>query len=213
MKREEIIVQPAQDAHTLLLINGEDGIYDSSMYAHAITNQNVTIQDNSMYFGGNAMLNTDIGDKKITNGVFTFECWVKLANTQKQYKAIADFCNHSTMYFDASDSYYGTLILINGQYSWQSRESIMYNWSVLLTTSWQHFAIVGMGNQNRFYINGQMQTGGYFDTCINNLNMANGKVRIGNINLSGYTRYFRGWMKNIRLSNVARYTQNFPITM
>lgn len=39
--------------------------------------------------------------------------------------------------------------------------------------------------------------------------MGNGKIRFDNIALSGTSRYFRGYMRNIKLSNVARYTGNF----
>ena len=207
MKREELNRQ-SYDDHTLLLINGEDGIYDSSQYEHSISNTNVIISDNSMYFNGSAMLNTDIGDLRITNGVFTLEMWVKLANTAKQYKCIADFCNHSTMYFDASDNRDGTLVLINGAGSWQSTASQMSNYSVILTTNWQHIAIVGEGGHNYFYLNGTRVTGGKFDTCTNNMNMANGKIRFGNIVLN-MSRYFKGWMKHIGLYNIAKYTSNF----
>ncbi len=208
MKREEIL-RTSIETPPILYITGEADIYDSSQYNHPITNTNVTIQDNSMYFNGSAMLNTDISDLKITNGIFTLEMWVKLENTAKQYKCIADFCNHSTMYFDASDNRDGTLILINGAGSWLSTASQMSNYNVILTTSWQHVAIVGEGGHNYFYINGNKVTGNKFDTCTNNMNMANGKIRFGNINYSNLSRYFKGWMKHIKLYNVAKYTSNF----
>lgn len=207
MKREETL-RTSIETTPILYITGEDGIYDSSQYGHTISNTNVIISDNSMYFNGSAMLNTDIGDLRITNGVFTLEMWVKLANTAKQYKCIADFCNHSTMYFDASDNRDGTLVLINGAGSWQSTASQMSNYSVILTTNWQHIAIVGEGGHNYFYLNGQKVTGSLFDTCTNNMNMANGKIRFGNIALN-MSRYFKGWMKHIGLYNIAKYTSNF----
>ena len=207
MKREHKIEK--NETQPLLIISGEDGIYDSSPYNHVIINTNVTTQDSSMYFNGSAMLNIDIGDLKITDGIFTLEMWLKLENTTKQYKCIADFCNHSTMYFDASDNRDGTLIIINGAASWLASGSMMRNGTVILTTNWQHVAIVGYGGQNRLFINGIMQTGGYFDTCTNNMNMDNGKIRFGNINYSNLSRYFKGWMKHIKLYNIAKYTSNF----
>lgn len=215
MKREhDKISQTGPDEHTLLLLTGDDFV-DHSIYNHSVTNTNVTLSNTckynkSFYFGGNAKLNTNIGDRKITDGVFTLEMWLKLDNTSKQYKCVADFCNHSTMYFDASDNRDGTYVLMNGAASWQAIGSFMRNGSVIFNTDWNHVAITGNDNgHNYFYLNGQKVTSGYFLSCTNIMHMANGLIQFGNINYSNLSRYFRGYMEEIRLSNIVRYTDNF----
>ncbi len=215
MKREhDKISQTGPDEHTLLLLTGDDFV-DHSIYQHSVTNTNVTLSNTckynkSFYFGGNAKLNTNIGDRKITDGVFTLEMWLKLDNTSKQYKCVADFCNHSTMYFDASDNRDGTLVIMNGAASWQALGSSMYDRSVIFNTDWNHAAITGNDNgHNYFYLNGQKVTSGYFLSSTNIMHMANGLIQFGNINYGNLSRYFRGYMEEIRLSNIVRYTDNF----
>lgn len=48
-----------------------------------------------------------------------------------------------------------------------------------------------------------------FLSCTNIMHMANGLIQFGNINYSNLSRYFRGYMEEIRLSNIVRYTDNF----
>lgn len=213
MSRRHIITESRTDLSTILLIQGETEISDSSVYHHTIANTGVMIQDNSMYFDGSSMLNVNIGDLKITDGVFTLEMWLKLANVNKSYKCVVDLCDHQVLYFDASDNRDGTLVLVGGRASWQANGSYLMSAdkNVFLSTQWQHVAIVGDGTKNRIFVNGILKTGYHFDNCTNLLNMGNGKIRFGNIALN-MSRYYRGWMKHIRLSNVARYTGNFDVT-
>lgn len=206
------------DEYTLLLLTGDDFV-DHSMYGNTVTNTNVTLSDTtkkyakSYYFGGSAKLNVNIGNKKITDGVFTLEMWVNLSNVNKAYKCIADFCNHSTMYFDASDNRDGTVVIMNGAASWQASGSYMCNSSrsvIFTANTWHHVAIVGNDNgHNYLYLDGVKQTDGTFSSCTNVMHMANGLIQFGNINYGNLSRYFKGYMEEIRLSNIVRYTDNF----
>lgn len=214
MRREhDKISQTGPDEHTLLLLTGDDFV-DHSIYQHTINNSGVTLSTESKYgvsyrFNGSAMLNVDIGDKRITDGVFTLEMWLKLDNTLKQYKCVADFCGHDNFYFDAADSRDGTLILIFTAPNWFPSNGWAHDGSVWLTTSWQHVAIVGDGTHNYIYHNGLRKTGTYYDAFARQLTMKNGKIRIGNIEYQNLSRYFKGYMEEIRLSNIVRYTDNF----
>lgn len=210
-------VSNGPDEHTLLLLTGDD-FTDHSIYGHTVTNSGVTLNSSDAkyqscyYFNGAAKMNTNIGDRKITDGKFTLEMWVKLSDTSKSYKCISDFCDHSTFYFDASDNRDGTLILMKGAAGWQANGSYIYPSSraVLLSTTWMHVAVVGNDNgHNYLYINGIKQTGNYFESCTNVMTMANGKIQFGNIAISGYSRYLKGYLEEIRFSNVVRYTNNF----
>jgi len=219
MRREhDKISQTGPDEHTLLLLTGDDFV-DHSLYNHSVTNTNVTLSDTckynkSFYFGGNAKLNTDIGDKKITDGKFTLEMWLNLQSTSG-YKCVADFCNHSTMYFDAADSRDGTLVLMNGSASWQAAGSYMCQGigqrvTIFNTNNWHHVAIVGNDNGHDWlYLDGVKLTSGAWSYGTNVMNMANGKIQFGNINYGNLSRYFQGYMEEIRLSNIVRYTDNF----
>lgn len=106
----------------------------------------------------------------------------------------------------------GTLVLMNGAASWQANGSYLMDYrgkSVLFATTWKHVAIVGNDNgHNYMYIDGVKKTGDGFETCTNLMSMANGKIKFGNIALN-MNRFFRGYMEEIRLSNVVRYTDNF----
>lgn len=218
MKRGHVIPgQSGPDEHTLLFLTGDDFV-DHSMYGHTVTNSGVTLSTANAHFSscycfnGSSIMNTDLGSRKITNGTFTLEMWVRLENTTKSYKCIADFCDHSTLYFDASDNRDGTLVLMNGAASWQANGSYLMDYrgkSVLFATTWKHVAIVGNDNgHNYMYIDGVKKTGDGFETCTNLMSMANGKIKFGNIALN-MNRFFRGYMEEIRLSNVVRYTDNF----
>lgn len=216
-KQHKKSIEPCPDEHTLLLLTGDDFI-DHSIYNHTVTSTNVTLSDTckynkSYYFGGNAKLNTDIGDKKIIDGIFTLEMWLRLNNVSKSYKAVADFSNHQTMYFDASDNRDGTLVLINGVASWLSSGSYMYNSDravIFTANTWHHVAIVGNDNgHNWLYLDGQKLTNPNWSSCTNIMTMANGKIQFGNINYGNLSRYFQGYMEEIRLSNIVRYTDNF----
>lgn len=214
MRKEYNINQEQIDTHTLFQCNG-DSLIDSSPYHRNITNYGVTVSDSgkfgkSLRFGGNGKFQIDLGDDKITDGVFTFECWIKLDNTSKSYKCIWDCCNHSIFYFDASDNRDGTLVLIAGAAAWQQPASMMKDGSVLFSaTDYVHVAIVGDGVRNKLYINGVEKTTSGWTGCTNKLNMTNGLITFGNINLSGLNRPLLGNLEEIRISNVARYTENF----
>lgn len=215
MRRDHNVPPNVIDADTLLLLHGNEFIDASSIGASVSNVGGVEIVSNG-YFdkafywsdSRSGFIQCDIGtSNKITNKIWTLDLWVKLTNVTKNYKVISDFCNHGVMYFEASDARDGTMVLMGGDdQNWNVNGKLWPNaLSVDFTVNeWTHIAIVADGTTNYYFKNGVLRHSTPLPMVMNN-----GLVRFGNIALAGYYRYFRGYMSEIRLSKVARWTENF----
>jgi hypothetical protein len=230
MRREFNKIESVGDPNTLLLLHG-DSFSDSSIFGASVTNVGgVEIVsggkfDKAFFWatsggGYRGWIDCDFGsNNRILNGVFTLDLWVKPTNIQKTYKVICDFCDHYTLYYDMSEPNKYTLVDFgNGSTSnWNNGVKDMWgiggnlsacNFSVNV---WTHVAIVGEGSTIKYYKNGIQQVCHTPSSGIVNymMSMPNGKIRIGNIAYPGLYRNFRGFLSEIRFSNVARWTSNF----
>ena len=215
MRRDHNKVPTAVDANTLLLLHGNEFV-DASLVGASVSNVGgVEIVSNgyfdkAFYWGNstNGYIQCDIGtSNKITNKIWTLDLWLKPTSSNLGYKVVADFCNHSIMYFDIADNRDGTMAIMGGGgQNWNVNGKLWPNpyYVDFTVNEWVHIAIVADGTTNYYFKNGILRHSTPLPMVMNN-----GLVRFGNIALAGYSRYFRGYMSEIRLSKVARWTANF----
>lgn len=190
------------DVNTLLLLHGED-LTDASQYARVLTNSGVTVSDaqskfggKSLYFNGsNAYLKTAC---LITgNQPFTIDCWAYPTavrnNTVWSHggtNAVAVTGGGVELYGAGTLIYYCSGFLVQG--------------GSYTANKWHHVAIVGDGTNITLYLNGVSigtYSGGY--------NFATYEEIIG-ANASAYGQEnFQGYIDELRISNIARWTSNF----
>ena len=135
-------------------------------------------------------------------GDFTIEMWIyrndansfvvygsRPPSTQGMYPVI--YCEGATLYFNANSSN-----LING--------------GTLAAGQWYHIAVSRAAAQTRLFVNGVRQGATYADT--NSYLCAANRPLIGTNDYSTGTDYkFNGYIENLRISRVGRYTANFTV--
>lgn len=216
MRRDHNVNPSIIDNDTLLLFHGDSFSNQSALTGVSVTNVGGVESVSGGYFdkawywsnSRSGYIQVDMGTvNKITNKIWTLDLWMKPTDIRKTCKCVADFCNHSIMYFDAADSRDGTMALMGGAgQNWNNNGKL---WPApyladFTVNEWVHIAIVADGETNYYFKNGVLRHSTPLPMVMNN-----GLVRFGNIALSGYSRYFRGYMSEIRLSKVARWTENF----
>ena len=200
---------PGIDENTLLIIHGNE-IKDSSKYGKTITNNNVTVNTattkfgkGSLYFNGsNSSLNLQAyEDLKFGSSNFTVDWWeyrsrnagsvFNISYAGVGYGFLATHSNGTLLYAASAEN---TWDLFNGV--------IAFSPSV---NQWVHWAIVRNGSQWRTYKNGVKFWEGTNSKPLNTSSIA-GTV-IGSQALG--TDFFQGYIEEFRISNVARWTDNF----
>lgn len=190
------------DVNTLLLLHGED-LTDASQYARVLTNSGVTVSDAQSKFGGkslhfngsNAYLKTAC---LITgNQPFTIDCWAYPTAVRNNTVWSHGGTNAAAVKGGGVELYgAGTLIYYCSGFLVQGGS--------YTADKWHHVAIVGDGTNITLYLNGVsigIYTGGY--------NFATYEEIIG-ANASAYGQEnFQGYIDELRISNVARWTGNF----
>lgn len=194
------------DPNTLLLLHGEE-IVDSSLYNVNLTNLGVfTSADQkkfgskSLYFNGSSALlfpHTTIvyGDKD-----FTIDWWEYCTD-------VNGMTRYSTMYDGNSGmsvGYSGTGLYMARSFAWDMLAIEKTAFSVTLN-EWVHWALVRNGNSVKTYRNGKEFTSATVSGAVQAVtsNMCVGAHGGGNY------QYFKGYIDEFRISNIARWTANF----
>lgn len=198
-------VPAEKDEHTLLLLHCDD-YSDSSMYgielmdksAQASTEQS-KFGGKSMYFNGSTRLSIDDVSARIFDfgtGDFTVEAWIypeEISTDNFIFSGSADgsfFFGRQTGNFNLGIGRTGVL--------WDSVAPVP-----MQANTWSHVAAVRSKGQVSLYVNGN-QTGPLANT--NAYSMAGFIACIGS---QGTNYYYKGYMDEIRVSNVARWTESF----
>ena len=208
------------DSNTLLLLhmdgtNGGTSFSDSSSNARTITNvgSTTTSSTQSMFGGTSGSFNGSSQCLSIPNsadwnisGDFTLEAWVYVTSMATNC-AIIDRTG-STYY---SLNYFITTagkLRLNSSPDGSSNTTIDSTGTVSLNT-WTHVAAVRSGSTITHYIGGTASgTGTFGSTYYNNATeldigaRANGGV--------GRDSFFNGYIDELRISKIARWTANFP---
>lgn len=197
---------PAEkDEHTLLLLHCDD-YSDRSMYGIELMDKSAQVSTDqskfggkSMYFNGSTRLSIDDVSARIFDfgtGDFTVEAWIypeEISTDNFIFSGSADgsfFFGRQTGNFNLGIGRTGVL--------WDSVAPVP-----MQANTWSHVAAVRSKGQVSLYVNGN-QTGPLANT--NAYSMAGFIACIGS---QGTNYYYKGYMDEIRVSNVARWTESF----
>ena len=211
---EKYFVDPQSNEineNTLLLLHGED-FFDSSLYKVPITNNDVAISKEqskfgrqSLYFNGNAILKIPQTAIPLKQNNFTIDWW--------EYCCQSSCGTRISTAFTPGQSYGGLLIGYQGGTVYASTE-INNGWNLISSVSmlsvtvnqWVHWALVRNGSKFLSFKNGQK----FAET---NLNGSIAYNELYDIAIGGYREqdpsYFYGYIDELRISNIARWTTNF----
>lgn len=199
---------PEPDAHTLLLLHGEV-LSDSSMYNRSLKNENVSISSENSKFGGSSFYFNGSSRILIPEPInfgssdFTIEWWEYCSTNDR-----TRFCSVYTTGTNAGGlliGYMGTTVYAASSLSgWD-----IITGKAMITTSlnlWTHWAFVRHGETLTSYKNGakhssvSMKGSLYYDEKY--------PMVVGDYRLKD-SHPFLGYMDEIRISDVARWTEDF----
>lgn len=207
--RRSVPMVREHDENTLLLLHGED-LTDSSMYEKSIENQGVSISSNqskfgkkSLYFNGNSRLlipeAVDFG-----SGDFTIDWWEWCVSGGSRFSSV--YATGSNIYGGILLGYEGDSTYISAALSdgWKiARDIVMMS---VTSSSWVHWAFVKEASFLKSYRNGSLFAMITVNAPIyysETFPMAVGGYRVS------YPDPFCGYIEEFRISNVARWTENF----
>ncbi len=199
------------DPNTLLLLHGED-LTDVSQYAQVLTSSGVTVSDvqskfggKSLYFNGSAYLRLADIDILPDNGDFTVDWW--------EYRTASS--EGSVVFHQPVKAKDGTGTIFGYGYSGQVNAYIgntSGSFNIVPQTSmgaevlnqWVHRAAVRSGNRFLLFANGVLQ-----NTVTSSAALArNITPYIGRYDSGSYL-YYKGYLDELRISDVARWTTDF----
>ncbi|MCI5679664.1 MAG: LamG domain-containing protein [Bacteroidales bacterium] len=216
--REETTFEPVQveegglDDTTLLLLHGES-LEDSSNYKRALANINISpvtvdksINEKVLSFGSGKKVYTENGSfMDLGTGDFTIE-WREyvLSTTPNPGQVLAMSDINTTRYFNLEYYPNGKVIL------YVSGETVTTSFDLgsFEVGKWVHRALVRCNGKMAFYKDGTKQTeASYTDSFPY---YSGSKITFGSSYGSGQaSRWFDGYMEEIRISNVARWAEDF----
>ena len=192
----------SEDENTLLLLHG-DSLSESSMYDKTITNYGVVVSSvqskfggKSLYFNGASRLAMDGSIFNFGSGDFTVEAWIYLP------KAITGDCflfsggANSALFFGFNSS--GQIGIGRAGVAWD--QATAHSLSI---NAWNHVAVCRKSGVVYFFKNGVLLGRG---ANTNSYSMQGGQAFVGS---QGSAYYFSGYIDELRVSNVARWTENF----
>jgi len=204
------------DANTLLLLHcdGTDAsttFTDSSASARTVTAVgNAQIDTAQSKFDGGSGLFDGTGDYLsvpdsadwLQASAHTWECWFRTSVVTGIRTIIGQA---------ASDGNHQSIISLDGtEVRWDYYETGAYRWQLLGGTiavnTWYHIAAVKNGSSQVLYLDGVS-----VDSAASTFTMLNiaAPLLIGYNNYAPVPRYWNGWIDEVRISNIARWTTGF----
>lgn len=197
------------DANTLFLLHGED-LTDSSPYGVSVTNNGVSVSDAQSKFGGKSLyFNGSTAELTIKSDVFNFgsgnftvDWWEYCTgNSATRFSlSINGGCgglcagasgDTNKLYIGSTGSSWD---LVNGADAF----SVTKN-------TWVHWAVVRNGTSIKTYRNGTL----YWSGTISGSIYWNAAGLVVGSFLYDSSHYFGGYIDEFRVSNIARWTENF----
>lgn len=198
--------------NTQFLLNGTNAaIYDQTAKNDIQTLGSAQLSTTQSKFGGSSMYFNGSTDYLLTmpgqmssfgTGDFTIEHWVNFTSTTSYINTISD-----NTYFTTSNNW-----IFMWNYAGAGRLSFWINNGVVCSTTnaynngaWHHVAVVRYNGVITIYVDGVADgtASGYGSTVVGN---TSGFI-IGNQN--GTSRYWNGYIDELRITRYARYTANF----
>lgn len=217
-------VQAFSDVNDMLLIHSNEtssssSFVDSSNTGHTITaNGNASHQTSQAKFGSSSIAFDGNGDYLTVanssdfifgNGNFTIDFWVRLSSISSEMGLLghgSSSSNRWSLLFDPNGTQTDQLkfsVKINGT----GYSNFVYCSPAVNT--WYHVAVVRSGNSILFFINGTLQGTSSFSQT---LPSPSSSLLIGsyyNSSFSVSSSSLNGYMDEVRISNIARWTASF----
>lgn len=192
--------------HTLLLLHGET-LTDASNNHVPLTNNGVTVSSaqskfggKSLYFNGASNILYDSSKTHLDKlSSFTIDWWEFCENG-----AASRFSNSWNQWGSLLIGYLGTGIYAGSEFgAW----SLIANANMISVTlgQWVHWAFVKDGNVAKLYRNGKLFASAGMS---GNVWAGGGQATIGGY-YTGSPDYFRGYIDEFRISDIARWTSDF----
>ena len=144
----------------------------------------------------------DSDDWNFGTGAFTVEAWVMFRSAPGNQAIVTHHTDGSNYWHLRYDGTGLRFAIANGG---SVVVDVTSTWTPLPYV-WYHVAVSRSGNDFKLWLNGKQL--GSTVTDADGTNNYTGDVRIG-LGEGASTNYFNGWMKEIRISNSARYTADF----
>lgn len=199
------------DVKTLLLLHGED-LTDASQYARVLTNSGVTVSDaqskfggKSLYFNGSAYLTISDINLLPATGDFTVDWWeYRTASSEGSvvfHQPVKAKDGTGTIfgygYQNAVNVYMGN---VSGSFNIAGQTSM----GAEVLNQWVHRAVVRSGSTFYLFADGALQ-----NTITSSAALArNVTPYIGRYDSGNYL-YYKGYINEFRVSEGARWTENF----
>lgn len=213
-ERRRSLLADKKNYKTCLLCHAED-FTDSSNYKHILTNNNVTLNTQYKKFGNSSFHfsgsnNLYVSPSKtfnFKNGDWTFDAWV-----------YPKYQHNDSFFFSGATT--GSLFIglnVSNEYlnfgigragiAWDNTYSLGIRNSTYLNNNsqWYHLAVVKSSNKVYFFVNGQLKS---TQDNIQSYSVIGDECNIG---CQGPAYYFSGYIDELRISNIARWTSNFSV--
>lgn len=191
-------VQGVADKNTLLLMHCED-FSDSSSYSKQIVNNGATVSatgkfSNSIQIQNQNVVKINDGILDLNSGQYTIEFWFNIPDIYTSHTIL------SGGVYDALKIEVDPSSNINMMYNGR----IAYSLGAVSENEWHHFAMCCNNSSLSFYLDGKniknMQRPSVY---------ANNVFYVGNISDNDTNTPLRGYIDEIRFSNVLRFTEEF----
>ncbi len=212
---DSIAQADGNDSNTILLIqsdttNGSTTFTDSSSSSNTITPtgevQHSTAQS---YFGGSSIKFDGTSDYLTMSGTdfafgsdeFTIDLWARVDGSGHQ--RFVTFNNNQTTFQLGTNWPSGGTIGLWGLGGWPGQ---YMGTSTVEDSVWRHFAVVRSGDNVRLYVNGALEVDVHISA---GYSFAGDILTLGHMTGSSDGYWFNGYMDEIRVSDVPRWTAAF----
>ena len=203
------------DIHTLLLMHFDESISkDNSIYNNiAYTYGNPTLSTAKKKFGNSSLYldgssNIYISKKNFPNTIgynFTIEFWAYFTNLTTSY-----------VFSKYDSSGYGIYMLLSSSNLFFSSSGAQANGTIMIASSeitlntWTHIAFAKAATTGKVFFNGTLKATKTYTTSsgYSGLPFVANPFVIGSRDWNGYS-YFTGYIDELRISDVCRYTEDF----
>lgn len=212
-ERRRGLLSSGKKYKTCLLCHAED-FTDSSKYNHVLTNNNVSLNTNYKKFGNSSFYfsgsnNLYVSPSKTFNfktGDWTFDAWIR-PKYQHNDSFFFSGANTGSLFIGLNAS--GNQLKFGigrAGVAWDNMCSLFYNNTSLdYDSQWYHLAVVKSSNKVYFFVNGVLRS---TQDNTQSYSIVGDECDIG---CQGPAYYFNGYIDELRVSNVARWTANFSV--
>lgn len=215
LERRRELLNSEKIYNTCLLCHAED-FTDSSNYAHTIINNNsVTLNTNYKKFGNSSFYFSGSNNLYVTpskrfnfkDGDWTFDAWVRIKMQSNDSFFFSGGTTGSLFIGLRIDNSILTFGIGRAGIAWDNTYSLGIGNDTSLNRfpRWTHLAVVKSSNKVYFFENGSLKS---TQDNVQSYSIIGDECDIG---CQGPAYYFNGYIDELRISNVARWTSTFSV--